>query len=213
MENLTLSDASWTPMQTAEFFGKRINLPLFKEMLTTFFKAKASDKGNQLLRRPQIAVRLLDGEEHVYTIRPGWKSPTTRLYEKDKFVPNPSDLVLDPNVRGGLYVRVQEFGKLDFNNLFVDAIHQEHGKCARFSFDDACLTMRSWHPSRYFEALNKFAETTKDFIFQPWLVFGRGKDRCCICSKPLTDEISRGRGVGPECLRQVSNCFGHLLKK
>jgi hypothetical protein len=175
----------WTPAQTLEHFQKQINLPVLHEMLTTFFKAKASEKGDQLLRRPPIAVRLLDGDEHVYTIRPGWTKPC-RTY----------------------LTHEQVYGRFSYESLFVDAIHQCHGKCAKFTFDDTSIRMTSWYRSRYFEAVENFAQTAKDFVLFPWQVFSRSKDRCCICHKRLTDEISRGRGIGPECLRHVSNCFG-----
>jgi hypothetical protein len=188
MENATLCDPRWTTQQTVEYFQKQINLPVLKDMLTTFFKARASDKGDKLFRRPPIAVRLLDGDEHVYTIRPGWQTPCRWMNDP----PYPGELL---------------FGK-----LYVDAIHQTYGKCAKFWFDDMTVHLTSWYPSRFFAALENFAQTSKEFVLFPWQVFSRSKDRCCICGKGLTDEISRGRGIGPECLRHVSNCFGQPLK-
>ena len=40
----------------------------------------------------------------------------------------------------------------------------------------------------------------------PMGVFSRQADRCCRCSKPLTDVVSRTRGIGPECIR-LFRCF------
>lgn len=31
---------------------------------------------------------------------------------------------------------------------------------------------------------------------------GNGKTHCIICGKPLTDELSFARGVGPECIKE-----------
>lgn len=208
----TATNPLWTPEQTVEHFQQQINLPVLKDMLTTFFQAKASDKGDKLLRRPPIAVRLLDGVEHVYTVRPGWKSPAIRLFDKMTFQPNASDDVLDTEACGGRYVRVQQHGRFEFDKLFVDAVHQEHGKCAKFVFDGTTMRLTSWYHSRYFEALQNFAQTAKEFVLFPWQVFSRSADHCCICGKPLIDDISRGRGIGPECLRHVSNCFGQPLR-
>lgn len=186
----TATNPVWTPEQTVEHFQQQINLPILKEMLTTYFQAKASDKGDKLMRRPPIAVRLLDGVEHFYTVRPGWKKPYRMWGRTDE----------------------QQYGRFTFENLFVDAIHQDHGKCATFVFNDRSIRLTSWNPNRYFEAVQNFAQTAREFVLFPWQVFSRSANHCCICGKPLIDDISRGRGIGPECLRHVSNCFGQPLR-
>lgn len=209
MDNATVSDVSWTPNETAEYFQRQINLPVLKDMLTTFFQAKASEKGDDLMRRPPVAIRLLDGGDHVYTIRPGWKSPSVRYREKQT---SDRKLPLSAATFGERFEKIQQFGRFQFDKLYVDAIHQNHGKCATFNFDDTKLSLTSWYHTRYFEALENFAQTSKEFVLFPWQVLSRSKDHCCICGKNLTDEISRGRGIGPDCLRVVSNCFGQPVK-
>jgi hypothetical protein len=52
------------------------------------------------------------------------------------------------------------------------------------------------------EALELMAETMADFIEDPEGVFARSSDRCCLCGRRLTDEVSRGRGIGPECIQK-----------
>jgi len=61
-------------------------------------------------------------------------------------------------------------------------------------------------------AVHEFINTVSDFILFPWQVFGRSKNKCCCCGKGLTDDISRSRGVGPECLRSAALCFGEPVK-
>jgi hypothetical protein len=34
-------------------------------------------------------------------------------------------------------------------------------------------------------------------------VFARSHDSCCVCGRHLTDEQSRSRGIGPECIKTV----------
>ncbi|WP_437194633.1 DUF6011 domain-containing protein [Planctomicrobium sp. SH527] len=62
-----------------------------------------------------------------------------------------------------------------------------------------------------FDAAENLVELTKFFLLFPDQVFARSKDRCCCCGRPLTDEISRARGIGPECLRVVNLCWQQWL--
>jgi hypothetical protein len=43
--------------------------------------------------------------------------------------------------------------------------------------------------------------TIRDFMMDSRAVLARGCDHCCICGWPLTDELSRSRGIGPECIK------------
>ncbi len=54
--------------------------------------------------------------------------------------------------------------------------------------------------------LNTILSTAHDLLMKPMMVFGRQADRCCCCSKVLTDVVSRTRGIGPECIR-LFRCF------
>ena len=40
-----------------------------------------------------------------------------------------------------------------------------------------------------------------DLIADARSVFARSHDRCCCCGRGLRDELSRARGIGPECVR------------
>jgi hypothetical protein len=41
-------------------------------------------------------------------------------------------------------------------------------------------------------------------------VLARSHDHCCICGRGLTDELSRSRGIGPECIHKTE--WGAFLK-
>lgn len=51
----------------------------------------------------------------------------------------------------------------------------------------------------------EIAKIVRDFYYafdaNPLAIFALESDRCCFCRKPLTDKVSRSRGVGPDCFR------------
>jgi hypothetical protein len=44
-------------------------------------------------------------------------------------------------------------------------------------------------------------QTIADYLADPATVFARSHGHCCICGRSLTDELSRSRGIGPECIK------------
>jgi hypothetical protein len=53
------------------------------------------------------------------------------------------------------------------------------------------------------EALRRLIGLVQEFVATPTKTFARSSDHCCLCGKPLTDELSRARGIGPECLKHT----------
>jgi hypothetical protein len=49
----------------------------------------------------------------------------------------------------------------------------------------------------------RLVETIHDFLDDAAAVFARSHDHCCICGRGLTDEVSRSRGIGPECVHKI----------
>jgi hypothetical protein len=49
----------------------------------------------------------------------------------------------------------------------------------------------------------RFIGTVREFLDNPGAVFARSHDACCICGRTLTDELSRSRGIGPECILKL----------
>jgi hypothetical protein len=47
--------------------------------------------------------------------------------------------------------------------------------------------------------------TVRSFIEDARAVLARSCDNCCICGRALTDELSRSRGIGPECLHKTAD--------
>jgi hypothetical protein len=57
------------------------------------------------------------------------------------------------------------------------------------------------------DAAENLVELTKYFLIFPQLVFAKSKDCCCCCGRHLTDEQSRCRGIGPECLKVATELW------
>jgi hypothetical protein len=52
-------------------------------------------------------------------------------------------------------------------------------------------------------------DVMREFLDDHCIVFARSHDNCCCCGKGLTDELSRSRGIGPECIKKINWCaFG-----
>ncbi len=43
----------------------------------------------------------------------------------------------------------------------------------------------------------------EDFLVNPRSVLARSHDNCCCCGRGLRDELSRSRGIGPECIKTI----------
>jgi hypothetical protein len=56
-------------------------------------------------------------------------------------------------------------------------------------------------------AAGRLVRLAGDFLANPAAVAARSADRCSICRRRLTDEVSRSRGVGPECLEYWGAIF------
>jgi Family of unknown function (DUF6011) len=53
-------------------------------------------------------------------------------------------------------------------------------------------------------ALERMVDVMRDFLIDPDAVFARSAGRCCLCQRLLKDEVSRGRGIGPECVQKYA---------
>jgi hypothetical protein len=53
------------------------------------------------------------------------------------------------------------------------------------------------------EVLRRAVAVMDDFLADRRAVFARSHNNCCVCGRSLTDEQSRARGIGPECIKGV----------
>jgi hypothetical protein len=59
------------------------------------------------------------------------------------------------------------------------------------------------------EDIARAVGTIQDFLTDHLAVLARSHDNCCVCGRALTDELSRSRGIGPECIQKIG-CIGIL---
>src|SRR5262249_43717595 len=50
----------------------------------------------------------------------------------------------------------------------------------------------------------RIIQTIRDFLDDSRAVLARSSDHCCVCGRGLTDELSRSRGIGPECFKRAN---------
>lgn len=194
-----------SPAEVLERFeSAQPKLQIFYEMAVNYFRCKCLDKKN-LERRPPVALCLRD-PDHVFTIKPGFRSPRKRLVD-------------------GI-LTIVEYGQMDFDTIYIDCVSVtempsqsgrpilQHNHACKLRINKAgeLTCSGNWYFQYAPIAVHGFVDIVKEFVLFPWLILGRSKDNCCCCGKPLMDETSRSRGVGPECLRNAALCFGQPPK-
>lgn len=60
------------------------------------------------------------------------------------------------------------------------------------------------------EAATALVEMAGLFAIDPYFVIEKNLNNCCCCGKGLTDEVSRARGIGPECMERIGIVFGRV---
>lgn len=180
-------------------------LQKFFDMTINYFRCKCLDKTN-LERCPPVALCLRD-PDHVFTMKPGYKSANKRRQQDGAVI-------------------VEEYGQMLYDTVYIDCISinqmppqngrtvLRHTKACKLRLDEqGQLTHHGiWYYRYAPSAVDEFIKLVNDFILFPWQVFSRSESRCCCCGRWLTDDVSRSRGIGPECLRSAALCFGEPAK-
>ncbi|HBJ33420.1 MAG TPA: hypothetical protein DDZ51_01405 [Planctomycetaceae bacterium] len=178
-----------------------LKLEKFFDMTVNYFRCKCFDRTN-LERRPPVSLCLRD-PDHVFTLKPGYRSATKRRQQDGSMV-------------------FKEYGQMQFESVYIDCVSitelppqdgrqvLQHTKACKLRLDESGRL--SHHGAWYYRyapsAVDEFVKVVNEFILFPWQILSRSKNRCCCCGKWLTDDVSRSRGIGPECLRSAALCFG-----
>jgi hypothetical protein len=154
---------------------------LFREAVVPVFEAILSGKG-RLTRRPSVSLRLpaLGGPSARVLVTPGWDRRRKLVLP---FIH--AEFVVERIASAGIACKQP----LPHAELAIDI--SEDGP-----------RWRRWSTAFGASALDRMARTMSDYIESPEVVFARSADRCCLCGRGLTDEVSRGRGIGPECIEK-----------
>jgi hypothetical protein len=156
-------------------------LDAFRRRVTALFEAMRDGKEEPFKRRPNISLRLIalgDPPAKVITI-PHVRHDRTGGY----LIPHNHtiELMEKKAIRAQDKDAEQLRCKLAFNN---SDLTPSVGAIYKSAVADACRTIA----------------TIRDFLGDSRAVLARGCDHCCICGRHLTDEVSRSRGIGPECI-------------
>jgi hypothetical protein len=156
-------------------------LGIFRERLTALFDAMRADK-EPFQRRPNISLRLIalgDPPAKVITL------PSVRHDRTGGYLVT-SRHTIELMEKTSIQVKGKDADqfrrKLNFNNS--PDLPSQVGTIYKTALDDARRTIA----------------TIRDFLDDSRAVLARGCDHCCICGRALTDELSRSRGIGPECI-------------
>jgi len=129
----------------------------------------------------QAALRILGGPASATTQRPAsWKTL--------------------PDVPSGLYAIESLSGNNDLD--FYKINRPTEGKWVGYTFVDMVV---GGHPDFSVRGLGK-VQTILNRIVEAGIResaerYGREIGKCCKCNRTLTDDDSRARGIGPECLK------------
>lgn len=157
-----------------------------REYLSGYFGAADEPPEGGYKRRPNLGLRLgLEGGKTL-AIRPGWRPASRRRITGGWEVTRPGEL--DPS-------------RVELELLGPGRLLATHLTPGRLYPGRVLLNM-----AKNREHLRLVADAAHAFLLDPMATFAAGgqADHCCSCGKPLSDEVSRTRGIGPECVKRFA---------
>jgi hypothetical protein len=138
--------------------------------------------GGPFDRRPVLGLTLRVVDGKV-VLRPGWDARKKWIDCRD--------------LAGDVWLPAPETGQPHRAWSFVWA----NGRMGR---DRLC-------PPQADAALTTLVQLLRDWRENPGAVLARSTDHCCCCGRVLTEPVSRGRGIGPECIKQFPQQLAVLM--
>ena len=157
----------------------------FGALVTPLFEQMWERTTKPIQRRPNISLRLIaEGEPKAKLIT----LPLLRVYYGQK--------TLDCGVLfGELMVEwTQTIGGVEAKKWTKQLTYSLHDEPAVSLIRPSVL-----------DDLRRVVETMRQFVADPRVVLARCHDNFAICGRSLVDEVSRARGIGPECIR-LADC-------
>jgi hypothetical protein len=144
---------------------------------------RLNPEGGRFTRKPNISLRLIaDGEPPAKLITlPGW-SPQLKQLNVDS--PH-CELLVEKTVKTpqGDAINWRKQASIRVN------VRKGRWEAGRLCYSTGEADVR------------RIVSTIRSFMDDGRAVLARCRDNCCICGRALTDELSRARGIGPECIR------------
>jgi hypothetical protein len=135
--------------------------------------------------RPNIGLRLLTPDQaQTLAVRPGWRKGRRDGDVRIRGVLQLDRVELELLTKGRLTMRIilVEGQPAEPRRVVLDPELRRHG-------------------------LRSLVAVCHGFLMDPQVVMARSSDNCVNCGKGLSDDVSRTRGIGPECIRR----FNRLL--
>jgi hypothetical protein len=148
--------------------------------------ARLDPEGGRFTRKPNISLRLIaDGDPRAKLITlPGWSRHLKQL-DVDSLS---CELLVERTVGtpGGAGLNRRKQASIRFLRRWGSPPKWHTGMLSASSGE---------------HDIRRIVATVRSFVNDSGAVLARCRDNCCICGKGLTDELSRARGIGPECIR------------
>jgi hypothetical protein len=159
----------------------------FRGRLTALFDAMRGDK-EPFKKRPNISLRLIAAG-----------SPTAKVITVPHVRYDPTGGYLVPTAHTIELLEQKEL-KVEHRGEEKDAM-QFRRKLRLHNDPHRPPTVGAIYKSAAEDA-RRIVDTIREFLDDSRAVLARGCDHCCICGRGLTDELSRSRGIGPECIQR-----------
>jgi hypothetical protein len=163
-------------------------LQAFRERTATLFRAMLKDAQQPFKRRPPVSLRLIcEGDPPAKLIvHPDW--------DRYKKAVNPEFACCELLEERFVTVQGQRAKKLS------ERINFRIGDKPQYLNHRPRVGLM--HQTGVSDA-RRAIEVIREFVNDHRVIFARSHDHCCICGKALTDELSRSRGIGPECIKKL----------
>ncbi len=83
-----------------------------------------------------------------------------------------------------------------------DQMAHNIGPAVKLRIADDEIKHAGYRFSTVLPALGRLADTLREWVDDPSSMLVGSSDRCLFCCKTLTDDVSRTRGIGPECQKR-----------
>jgi hypothetical protein len=185
----------WRAIRTATtqvFADNAETIEGFQAKATLLFLKMLEDKEQPFTRRPPVSLRLIcDGDPPAKLIvHPGWQGHTRTV----------SLSWLD------VELFQETIHKVRVNDNFHDARKFDRKLSLTLKPDVIPAITKGIYETASKDAA-RAVEVMHDFLEDHKAVFARSCDACCCCGRRLIDELSRSRGIGPECIKGMMFVF------
>jgi hypothetical protein len=190
-----MTNEKWTTIrqQANDKLMAQTAVEAFRHQMRTIFTAMLEGSEPPYMRRPTASLRLIcqTVPASKLIVHPGWS--WRRAGVPGFYCPRHGIVDLD---------------RIDCE-LLQERITTVEGQPVR-KFD-RLLTLRVTPEERAVNLIHTSAVndvltalgTMEDFLNDPKSLLALSHDNCCCCGRGLRDELSRSRGIGPECIKNI----------